>query len=145
MQKASASKRLSCFKRCKSIASFRVEGFLIKRIHTEKSWFPISAVHWLSYRHKKDFWGHVNTSSTPIIKVNGKCQWQIWTLTLKPIYKRPLAWILVAKKHIVMALLHLIYYICGTGIGIKIVVLHINSDSIIEKVRLEGKCGGYLA
>jgi len=55
---------------------------------------------------------------------------------LRPIYKKPLAWILgaytdFAKKQIVMAMLHFIYYICGTGIGIKIVVLHINTDRII--------------
>lgn len=69
---------------------------------------------------------------------------------LRPIYKRPLAWILgaysdVAKKQIVMATIHLIYHICGTGMGIKNFVLHINIDRIIEKVRLEGKSGGYSA
>lgn len=69
---------------------------------------------------------------------------------MKPIYKRPVAWILgaysdVAKKQIVMAMLHLIYCICGTGMRIKVVVLHINTGSIIENVRLEEKSGGYIA
>lgn len=74
----------------------------------------------------------------------------MWTLRLRPIYKRPLAWISgaysdVAKKQIVMAMLRLIDYVCRTGMGIKIVGLHINTDSIIEKVTLERKSGGYLA
>lgn len=34
-------------------------------------------------------------------------------------------------------MLHLIYYLCWTRLGIKIVVLDIDTDSIIEKVRVK--------
>lgn len=54
---------------------------------------------------------------------------------MRPIYNVPLVWVLgaysdVAKQEIVMVMLHLIYYICGTGTGIKTVLLHISTDKV---------------